>query len=294
VKRLAVLAALAALLVAGCGGSGPKGPSALLFISTRDGDYAIFGSAANGKHQHRLTKEKGDAATPAGLFFQFDPAWSPDGTKIAFGSHREGKSHIYVMSWDGTDTRRLTDSNQNDGRPSWSPEGKWIVFAREGALFRIPAAGGGPGRRIPTGPGSAEDPAYSPDGALIAYDYRKPGSSIREVYVTHADGTGTREVTHLGEQTGRPVWSPDGKRLAFQSNVYEGHYEIYTVRLDGRGVKRVMFSDIDAIQPDWARDGTIAFSRDGAIWAIANGKETRLTSGKGNDSAPAWNPRPPQ
>ena len=78
--RFALAAAVAALLVAGCGGSSrAKSPPALVFVSVKDGDYAIFGAQADGKHSYRLTKEKGDPSTPAGLFFQVQPAWSPDG-----------------------------------------------------------------------------------------------------------------------------------------------------------------------------------------------------------------------
>src|SRR5262245_27194555 len=94
--------ALAAAVLAGCGGSASKGPPALLFVSTKDKDYAIFGADANGSHIRRLTKEKGDPSTPPGLFFQEEPAWSPDGSRIAFASLRGGTSHIYVMAADGT------------------------------------------------------------------------------------------------------------------------------------------------------------------------------------------------
>src|SRR6266545_8347032 len=110
VRLLALLVAFAALLVAGCGGSSPKGPPDLLFVSTRDGDYAIFGADAEGKHVRRLTKERGDPSNPDGLFFQVDPTWSPDGQQIAFASHRDGTSRIYVMKADGSGTRRLTNS----------------------------------------------------------------------------------------------------------------------------------------------------------------------------------------
>src|SRR5438045_1928309 len=98
--RAAWLAA-GVLLVGGCGSSG-QAPLDLVFVSTRDGDYALFGVAANGKHERRLTKEKGDPSTPAGLFFQIEPAWSPDGQLIAFASRRDGRSHIYVMRPDGS------------------------------------------------------------------------------------------------------------------------------------------------------------------------------------------------
>ncbi len=290
-RRLLVPVALAALVLAGCGGSKPKGPPALLFVSTRDGDYAIFGADASGKHALRLTKEKGNPSTAAGLFFQGEPAWSPDGSRIAFASLRSGTSHIYVMAADGRGTHRLTDSRQDDDHPSWSPDGAWIVFAREGALFRVPA-GGGPARRVGRGLGNAADPSYSPDGKLIAYDYRTPGYSIRELYVMRADGTGIRKLTKLQQVSGLPVWSPDGRRIAFQSNARLGHYEIYTIGIDGKGLRQMTHSATDALQPAWSLDGKlIAFSRDGSIETVdLAGHVTRLTNGKNNDSSPVWNP----
>ena len=292
--RPALLAvALAALLVAGCGGSGKRSSYPLLFVSVKDGDYAIFGADADAKHSYRLTKQKGDPSTSAGLFFQLQPAWSPDGQKIAFSSGRDGTAHIYVMNADGTGTVRITGTKQGDEQPSWSADGKRLVFSREGALFEAPATGG-PAHRVGHGTGNAEDPAYSPDGRLIAYDYRKPGFSIREIYVMNADGTGIRQVTRLNHVSSLPAWSPDGKELAFQSNSV-GHFEIYTVALDGTHVRQLTTSPTDVIQPAWAPDGrTIAYVRDGGIWTVGGGADTQLTSGKNDDSAPAWRPVQPQ
>lgn len=282
--------ALAALVLAGCGGSSKQaGPPDLVFVSTKDADYAIFGADANGKHVRRLTEQHGDAASAAGLFFQTDPVWSPNGLQIAFVSVRDDIGHLFVMRQDGTGTQRLTNTKKNDGRATWSPDGKSIVFGREGALFRIPA-GGGPASRVGHGFGNAADPAYSPNGKLIAYDYRKPGFVNRELYVMRADGAGIRQVTKLNHVSGLPAWSPDGKQLAFQSDAAGDREEIYTVGVDGSGVKRLTMSTADAIQPAWTPDGRVSFARDGAIWVIRGGKETKLTSGKNNDSAPAWRP----
>jgi Tol biopolymer transport system component len=293
-RRVLPAAALVALLVAGCGGaSTPKGGYPLLFVSVKDGDYAIFGANANGSHARRLTKADGKVATPDALFFQVEPAYSPDGKKIAFSSGRDGISHIFVMNADGTETTRVTGSQKNDNHPSWSVDGKRIVFSREGALFVIPATGGAP-RRVGHGYGSAMNPAYSPNGKLISYDYRKPGYSNREIYVMNADGTGIRPVTRLVYVSALPSWSPDGKSLAFQSNPL-GHNEIYTVALDGSHLRQLTTSLTDVIQPAWSPVGpTIAYAQDGSIWTTSAGTETQLTSGKNNDSAPAWRPVQPQ
>ena len=96
--------------MSGCGGSGSSGDD-IAFVSSRDGDYAIYLMEADGSGQERLTDERGDTSTAEGVQFQTDPAWSPDGTRIAFASAREGSFDIYVMNADGTGTTRLTSSN---------------------------------------------------------------------------------------------------------------------------------------------------------------------------------------
>lgn len=293
--RAAVLAALAlgaVLPAAGCGGSSrPQGPPDLLFVSTRDGAYAIYGADADAKHAYRLTKEQGDAFSPARLFFQTEPAWSPDGKRIAFVSNRDGVSRVYAMDAGGAGTRRLTDTAKADTHPSWSPDGRWIVFSREGALFRVPAAGG-PAARVGRGLGSARNPAYSPDGKLIAYDYQQPGFETRQIWVMRADGTGRRLVTRLVAVSSNPAWSPDGRRIAFQSDARSVHAEIWTVGADGSGLRReTVDPDLESFQPAWRPGGTaIAFARDGALWQVEDGRETQLTSGDDNDSNPVFRP----
>ena len=293
-RKAAVLAALAALLLAGCGGSSrPKGPPALVFVSVKEGDYAIYGADAKGEHAYRLTDHEADPSTPEGLFWQNEPAWSRDGTKIAFTSNRDGRTHIFVMNADGTGTRRVTNTQHSDDHPTWSADGRWIVFAREGALYRV-SSGGGTANRVGEGPGAAADPAYSPDGKLVAYDYRRPGFSIKEIYVMNADGTGIHRITDLKDVSTSPAWAPGGDTLAFQSSVSGATNDIYTVPVAGGTPKRVTTSDLDAIQPNWTPGGTgITFSRDGALVTVdRDGQESELTSGDNNDSAPAWRPVP--
>ena len=124
-----VLAIGTALLLAACGGSDDSDPD-LLFVSTRDGDYAIYSMSASGDDQQRLTDTEVDPSTPQGLLFQTEPAWSPDGSTIAFASKRSGNSDLYAMDADGSGTRPLTKTKEDDAQPDWSPDGERIVFSR--------------------------------------------------------------------------------------------------------------------------------------------------------------------
>ena len=266
----------------------------LLFVSSRDGDYAIYGVGAGGGREIRLTKGRGDPSSSTGLFFAIEPAWSPNGGLIAFVSRRDGHSHIYVMRADGTHVRRVTDSKSDDDSPAWEPDRGRIAFARERALYVV-ASAGGPVHRLGRGiGGDAANPAWSPDGKLIAYDHRRPGFSIREIWVVGVDGSHPRPVTRLRAVSTLPSWSPDGRRIAFQSNVRGGHFEIYSIARDRGSLRRETRSTIDTIDPAWSPNGReIAFSRDGAIWTVDRaGRERKVTSG-GNDASPVWRPAGP-
>ena len=102
---LAVVAA-AATTVAGCGGDDSASPD-IAFVSSRDGEYAIFTMSADGKGEQRLTPREGEAPEGESVFWQIDPAWSPDATKIAFVSARRSSASLAPMSrpWPGPERR---------------------------------------------------------------------------------------------------------------------------------------------------------------------------------------------
>ena len=281
-----------ALLLAACGGTDNSDPD-LLLVSTRDGDYAIYTASTSGGDERRLTDADVDPSTPQGLFFQTEPAWSPDGSTIAFVSKRSGNSDLYAMGADGSGTRRLTSTKGDEARPSWAPDGQRIVFARgsPGRLFVMGADGVG-AHRVTDRLAEETEPAWSPDGRWIAYSQRNPGTSIRELWLVRPDGSQQRRLTKLGGVAQAPSWSPDGRRIAFSANVTQNRFDIYTVGADGKNVRLVTSRD-DSFEPAWSPDGkTIAFSEAGAIVAIdvANGDLRTVTDPKNNDSYPTWNP----
>ena len=298
-SRAPVLATCAVgllLLASGCGGSGGPTGDDLAFVSSRDDYYAIYLMDADGSGDGRLTDDEGDAATAAGIQWQTDPAWSPDGTRIAFASAREGSFDIYVVSSDGTGTSRLTSTGDHDRGPSWSPDGRRIAFSRssDGGKVWVMNTDGTGARRLTDDLAEEGEPAWSPDGRWIAYSHRATGTDIREIRVARPDGSGQRNVTSLRAKSYAPDWAPDSQRLAFSADSEGARYDIYTIGLDGERLRRLVPSAEDAFEPAWSPDGSeIAFSRDGAIVvATLAGDERQLTDPQDNDSSPAWNPSP--
>jgi Tol biopolymer transport system component len=293
-RSLGGLAAVA--ILAGCGGEEEARPD-LAFVSTRDGDYAIFEMNVDGGAQHRLTpRDEVDVSSPARLFFQVDPAWSPDGGRIAFASRRTGSFDIYVMKADGTGERRLTSGRQHDSHPTWSPDGTRIAFERGGNIFVMKADGSEVGR-VSDPTADEGQPAWSPDGEWIAYVRRTPGTAARELWLMRPEGAERRALTSQNATVASPAWSPDGSRVVFASNQGGEIYELFTIGVDGKGLRSVAPTAADNFEPSWSPDGkTIAFFEDGAIFAVelGGGEIERLTDSENNDSSPVWNPRPPQ
>ena len=291
--RWAAIVAAVALLLVGCGGAGNPRPD-LVFVSSRDGDYTIYAMNADGGRQTRLSEAQGATESPRNLYFQIEPAWSPDGDKIGFASRRAGTSDIYVMNADGTGTVRLTSTKDDDSHPTWSPDGTKIAFARAGDVFVMASTGSRP-RRI-SDPGVEEaEPSWAPDGSWITYSRRPPGSPARNIWLMRPDGSERHLVTSQHGRAFAPAWSPDSRRIALSMNPNDQFFDIYTIGVDGKGLRRLTRTGHDAFEPAWSPDGrTIAFSRGGAIVMIdLDGNEEEVTDRDNNDSSPAWNPKPP-
>jgi TolB protein len=292
-SRLAPLA-LALLLASGCGG-GDEGDE-IAFVSSREGVYALYLMGAGGGGQHRLTEEElPGGETPSGLFFEVEPAWSPDGTRIAFASRRGGNFDIYVTGADGTGTRRVTSAGVDEASPTWSPDGSRIAYQRGNPsdIYVMNADGTGQ-RRLGRLEGHELDPAWSPDGRWIAYQLRRPGTPLAEIRLIRPDGTGGRRLTTLDRQSSAPAWSPDSTRIAFSTNAGSdgANFDIYTVRADGKGLRRITNAPEDEFEPSFSPDGSeLAFDRGGAIMVLRPGEDVReLTDAEDNDGSPVWRP----
>ena len=170
------------------------------------------------------------------------PVWSPDGTRIAFMSNRDGTGNpeIYVMNVDGSGVRRITNNPAADTSPTWSPSGTQIAFTSDRAgspQIYVVGADGLNLRRITMGESWADRPTWSPAPFNeIAYAGRTgPGFDIK-VYDL-ATGA-TRQIT-FGEGTNEsPAYSPNGRHLAFTST-RAGRVQVFTIGRDGRGAKQI-------------------------------------------------------
>ena len=205
-------------------------------------------------------------------------AWSPDCSRIAFASNREGSvgsdGDIYAMNADGTNVVNLTRSARDDLQPAWSPDGTRIAFASKdqgNADVYVMSSDGTGQTNLTDMPGLNLTPAWSPDGDRILFTrYR---SLTPEVYVMNADGAQRSNLTQHQATDGWASWSPDGSKIAFASNRH-GDWEadplwlptlgtsIYVMNSDGSGVARVTNSSSTDVGPRWSPDGEwISFTR---------------------------------
>lgn len=232
----------------------------------------------------------------------FWPAWSSDGTKIAFSSTFY-TGQIFVINADGTGLLRVTNSSTDDF-PSWSPDGTRIAFGRflgsgETEVFVINADGTGITQLTST-PGAYNDqPTWSPDGTKIAFVSARDG--VYHVFVMNADGLGVVQLTSDPSHVDlSPAWSPDGSKIAFRRDG-----SIYVMNADGSNQISLNASGSDwtAGGPSWSPDGQkIAFGIGGCddsgcsgdIWVVnVDGTNlARLTIG-GTSIQPAWRPTLP-
>ncbi len=291
---VATLAAGLAWAISALVGEAARMPPEMVFVSSRQGDYALYGRWADGREARLTPRAHPDGSSPSRLFFQVEPAWSPDGRLIAFASMRFGSFDIFVMRADGSGTRRLTRAREHDSRPSWSPDGAWIVFDRGawGDLYVIGKDGQGE-RRLTRDRAQETDPAWSPDGRWIAYVRRERGTRVHEIWLVRPDGSRPHPLTRLGVASYSPAWSPDGRRVVFASNPGRATWGIFEVGIEGGAVRRLVSpAGEGAFEPTWSTDGRrLAFSREGAVVVQdATGREVARSRGE-NDSSPAWRPR---
>ena len=255
----------------------------IAFVSDRDGDDEIYVMNADGSGVEQLTDECSSNS----------PAWSPDGSRMAFGS----RGGIYVMNADGSGMEQQTGNSRASCAEIFfsDRDGEWAVYVRnaDGSVELV--------RDYDSATPGDGGPVWSPDGGRIAFHSGRGGDGVG-VYVMNADGSGVERLADTDNDFSLDVgvsWSPDGGQIAFVSNrdgdrtgfKMEDH-EIYVMNADGSGVVRLTDDDEYDTEAAWSADGgRIAFysRREGGGIYVMNadgGGVVRLADGY----SPAWSP----
>lgn len=230
--------------------------------------------------------------------------YSPSGEQIVFESNRNGNWDIFVMDIDGKNLNQITTSTYDDRRPDWHPSGKRILFEsdRDGrfALYELYIEKGSVSRI--TKEGLKTTPIfgrYSPNGKHIAYSTIS-SEDESEIIIANKKGDKSKALIRNGFRNYYPRWSPDGKSILFFSRHETDNLndEIYSISINGTGIKRLTYWPKHNFCPAWSSDGLyIAYavsmenSRPEIYMMDASGKNTiRLTNNEDGDTLPNWSP----
>lgn len=176
--------------------------------------------------------------------YDAEAVYSPDGSKIAFTSTRDGDLDIYVMNADGTDIKRVTDYTGYDGGAFFSPDGKKLVFRAQ--VFQ-------------------NDEQMAEYRNLLSINLVKP--SRMEIFTVNIDGTDRRQLTSNGAANFAPFYHPSGDKIIFSSdlgNPRAHNFELYMIDTDGQNLEQITFSD--------EFDGFPMFSYDGKQLVFASNR----------------------
>jgi TolB protein len=228
---------------------------------TGAGDTSIEIMNANGTQKHTLYYEKGIAA--------YDASWSPAGDTILFSVGRYFRSpglpaaQIATIKPDGSGFHAIVDDGINNGFPSWSPDGKKIVY-RRGKQLVIRTLADAKTTQLTDGSHYDNFPQWAPNGSVILFTSDRSDGRF-ELYTIRPDGTDLKRLTNVPGSNAHSTWSPDGAWIVFTSGrkgfkdemaMYDGtpqpYGEIFAMRADGADVRQLTNNKWEDASAAWA------------------------------------------
>lgn len=217
-------------------------------------------------------------------------------SRIGFISTRSGGPEVWVMDWDGANPQQLTKHGAIALAPSWSPDGRRLVFTSflrgAPALFLLTPQEGYL-RPLWDQGGVNSSASFSPNGKTIAFASSVDGNT--DIYVVDVEGGTPRRLTNARGIDTQPAWAPNGRQIAFTS-ARSGSPQIYLMDGDGSNVRRLTFDGGFHDEATWAGGGTriACTTKVGNRFQIAtvdivSGQQT-VIPGPGNNESPCFSP----